>query len=47
MGPNGFPYHCLSPTLQTDELLDRFAIVVPGFGKLMFQYDHVLFNYCS
>jgi hypothetical protein len=31
----------LSPTLQTDELLGRFAIALPGFGKLMLHYDHV------
>jgi hypothetical protein len=34
MGPNRFPYHCLFLTLQTDELLGRFAITLPGFGKL-------------
>jgi hypothetical protein len=37
--------------LQRDELLRRFAIALPAFGKLMFHYDHVpimlLFNYCS
>jgi hypothetical protein len=31
--------------------LGRFAIALPGFGKLMFHYDHVpiilLFNYYS
>jgi hypothetical protein len=27
--------------LETDELLDKFAIVLPGFGKLIFYYDHV------
>jgi hypothetical protein len=27
--------------LQTDELLGRFAIALPGFGKLIFYYDHV------
>jgi hypothetical protein len=32
MGPNRFPLYCLSPTLQTDELLGRFAIALPGFG---------------
>jgi hypothetical protein len=42
MGPNRFPLHCLSPTLQTDELLCRFAIALPSFGKFMFYYDHVL-----
>jgi hypothetical protein len=51
MGSNRFPKHYLSPTMQTDELLGRFAIALPGFGKLMFYYDHVpimlLFNYCS
>jgi hypothetical protein len=30
------------PTLQTDELLGRFVIALPGFGKLMLYYDHVL-----
>jgi hypothetical protein len=34
--------------LQTDELLDRFAIALPDFWKLMFYYYHVpimlLFN---
>jgi hypothetical protein len=42
---------CSSPTLQTDESLGRFAIALPGFGKLMFHYDRVpillLFSYCS
>jgi hypothetical protein len=51
MGPNRFLLHCLSPTLQTDELLGRFAISLSGFGKLMFHYHHVpiilLFNSCS
>jgi hypothetical protein len=50
MGHNRFPKHCLSPTLQTDELLGSFAIALLGFGKPMFYYDHVpitLFNYCS
>jgi hypothetical protein len=27
--------------LQTKELLGRFAIALPGFGKLMLYYDHV------
>jgi hypothetical protein len=43
MGPNRFPYYCLSQTLQTNELLGRFAITLPGFGKLMLYYDHVPF----
>jgi hypothetical protein len=30
----------VTPTLQIDELLVRFAIALPGFGKLMFYYDH-------
>jgi hypothetical protein len=50
MGPNRFPKHSLSPILQTDELLGRFPIALPGFGKLIFYYDQVpimmLFNYC-
>jgi hypothetical protein len=33
MGPNRLPYHCLSHTLQTKELLGSFAIALPGFGK--------------
>jgi hypothetical protein len=41
MGPNKFPLNCLSPTLQIDELLGSSAIALPGFGKLMFYYDHV------
>jgi hypothetical protein len=41
MGPNRFLYYCLSHTLQTNELLGRFAIALPGFGKLMLHYDHV------
>jgi hypothetical protein len=28
-------------TLQTKELLGRFAITLPGFGKLMLYYDHL------
>jgi hypothetical protein len=47
----GFSSIVYPPTLQTDELLGRFAIDVPGFEKLIFYYDHVpimlLFNYCS
>jgi hypothetical protein len=39
MGPNRFPLHCLFP-LAKDELLGRFSIALPGFGKLMF-YDLV------
>jgi hypothetical protein len=27
--------------LQTNELLGRFAIALPSFGKLMLYYDHV------
>jgi hypothetical protein len=27
--------------LQTNELLGKFAIPLPGFGKLMLYYDHV------
>jgi hypothetical protein len=27
--------------MQTDELLGRFAIALPSFGKLMFYNDHV------
>ena len=41
MGPIRFPLHCLSPTLQTDELLGRFAIALPGFRKVMLYYVHV------
>jgi hypothetical protein len=41
MGPNRFPQYCLYHTLQTNELLGRFAIALPGFGKLMLYYDHV------
>jgi hypothetical protein len=41
MEPNRLPYHCLSHTLQIKELLDSFAIALPGFGKLMLYYDHV------
>jgi hypothetical protein len=37
----GFPSIVYSPTLQTDELLGRFAIALPSFEKLMFYYDHV------
>jgi hypothetical protein len=40
MRPNRFPCHCLSPTLQTYELLGRFAIALPSFGKLMIYYGH-------
>jgi hypothetical protein len=32
MGPNRFPYHCLSHTFQTNELLGSIAIALPGFG---------------
>jgi hypothetical protein len=32
MGPNKFPWYCLSHTLQTSELLGRFAISLPSFG---------------
>jgi hypothetical protein len=35
MGPNKLPEYCLSHTLQINELLGRFAIVLPGFWKLM------------
>jgi hypothetical protein len=28
--------------LQTKALLGSFAIALPGFGKLMLYYDHVL-----
>jgi hypothetical protein len=44
MGPNRLPYHFLSPTLQTDELLGRFAIALPGFEKLMFFM--IMFQLC-
>jgi hypothetical protein len=30
--------------LQTDELLRRFAIALPGFGKLMF--NMIMFQLC-
>jgi hypothetical protein len=32
MGPNRFPYICLSHTLFTTELLGSFTIALPGFG---------------
>jgi hypothetical protein len=32
MGPNRFPYTCLSHTLLTIELLGSFAIALLGFG---------------
>jgi hypothetical protein len=41
MGPNRLPYHCLSHTLQTKELLGSFVIALHGFGKLMLYYGHV------
>jgi hypothetical protein len=41
MGPNSHPFYYLSHTLQTYELLGRFAIALSGFGKLMLYYDHV------
>jgi hypothetical protein len=41
MGPNRFPYHCFSRTLQTEALSGSFAIALPSFGKLMLQYVHV------
>jgi hypothetical protein len=41
MGPNRFPYYCLPHILQTKELLGRFVIALPVFGKLMLYYDHI------
>jgi hypothetical protein len=41
MGPNRSPWHCVSPTLQTDELLGSFVIALPGFGKVILYYVHV------
>jgi hypothetical protein len=32
MGPKRFPYICLPHPLQTNELLGRVAIALPGFG---------------
>jgi hypothetical protein len=31
MGPNKFPYTCLSHTLFTTELLGSYVIALPGF----------------
>jgi hypothetical protein len=42
MGPNRFPYYCLSHTLQTNELLGSVAIALLGFGiNDMLNYNQV------
>jgi hypothetical protein len=42
MGPNRLPWFCSLYTLQTNELLGRLAISLPGFGiNVRLNYDHV------
>jgi hypothetical protein len=42
MIPNRFPLLCSTYTLQTNELLGRLAIALPGFGiDVILNYYHV------
>jgi hypothetical protein len=41
MGPISFPSIVYPTPYKQKELLGRFAIALPGFGKLMLYYDHV------